>query len=162
MSTSIGNSYSQLPPTSHNFSAGASVLPSSRTYLPNVSFPVSSLHQSVFSPTSDKASQIVSRWPVRFKGTVNDKLTIQEFLYRVSALTTSELRGDFQLLCNHVSILLEEKASNWFWRYHAEVQGQIVWLSLCEGLVEEFKDRRTDEDVLDKIRARKQKSNHKE
>jgi len=128
------------------------------SFLPNQSLPFSSSQPSFLNLPINKAAQIISRWPVRFKGTSNDKLTIQEFLYRISALTTSDLQGDYQLLCNHISILLEDKASNWFWRYHAEVRGQVSWMNLCEGLVEEFKDRRTDEDVLDKIRARKQKS----
>jgi len=158
MSTSIANANSQPLPNR--------TLPTQNQNSSNLSFPLlanqsllSSLGQQSFSNLPvDKTSQIVSRWNLKFKGTSNDKLTIQEFLYRVSSRCHSDLRGDYQLLCNHISNLLEDKASNWFWRYHAEVQGRIIWMDLCAAMVEEFKDRRTDEDVMDKIRARKQKA----
>jgi len=110
---------------------------------------------------ADKVAQIMCKWPVRFKGNDKDPLTVKDFLYRVSALTTSTLRGDFQLLCNNVSVLLEDRASTWFWRFHASMGGQFTWAAFCTQLSEEFRDRRSDFRIRELIRGRKQKEKEK-
>jgi len=109
----------------------------------------------------DKVVHIISKWPVRFKGDNTDKFTIHDFIYRIYSLTRSTLGGNFNALCDHVSILFEGKAATMFWRYHAQVYGLVQWDSLCQWLREEFRDRRTDYDVRELIRARKQKSNER-
>jgi len=131
------------------------------------SFPFPSL--PVANPTSsgssripvDKVAQIMSKWAVRFKGNENDPLTVKDFLYRVSALTTSTLHGDFQLLCNNISVLLEDRASTWFWRFHAREGGVVTWVSFCQEISEEFRDRRSDFRIRELIRNRKQKEKEK-
>ena len=131
--------------------------------LPPVSFPgAPALPRIPTSPIpADKVAQIMYKWPVRFKGSEKDPLTVKDFLYRVSALTTQNLQGNFQLLCNNISILLEDRASTWFWRFHASMGGQFSWADFCTQLSEEFRDRRSDFRIRELIRNRKQKEKEK-
>lgn len=92
-----------------------------------------------------------------FDGSCNG-ISVGEFIYRANALTTSSLRGDFDALCQNGHILFEGKAKNWFWRYH-RANGVYDWFTFCDALKTNFKDIRTDFDIKETIRNRKQKPN---
>ncbi|XP_065365428.1 uncharacterized protein LOC135958451 [Calliphora vicina] len=49
--------------------------------------------------TTDKVSSIISGWHLKFSGQEEDGLSVDNFIYRVQALTNQGLRGDFDLLC---------------------------------------------------------------
>jgi len=49
-------------------------------------------------------------------------MSIDDFIYRVDALTFQTINGNFDLLSRHISNLLEGSANDWFWRYHKSVQ----------------------------------------
>lgn len=103
----------------------------------------------------DKILQIISNWKIRFNGGPSS-LSVENFIYRVEALTAQTLQGDFGLLCNHAALLFEGKANDWFWRYHQSVMA-ITWRELCAALRKQYKDSRTDVDLCELIRDRKQK-----
>lgn len=52
--------------------------------------------------------------------------SVQEFLYRVSALTEDCLNGDFPMLCKNLHVLLTGKAREWYWRFRKE-NSLITW-----------------------------------
>lgn len=83
-------------------------------------------------------------------------MSVDNFIYRVEALTNQTLNGNFDLLCNHISTLFD--ANDWFWRYHQSVQS-IKWSLLRDALRKYYKDSRTDIDLREMIRDRKQKGN---
>lgn len=66
--------------------------------------------------------------------------------------------GDFELLCKHASSLFEDKALQWYWRFHRQ-NDDITWISLTRALKTNYKDDSTDFDILDEIRKCKQKPN---
>lgn len=105
----------------------------------------------------DKVLQIISNWRIKFSGGLSG-LSVDNFIYRVEALTSQTLQGDFDLLCNNACLLFEGKASVWFWRYHRSV-ASIRWPNLCLALRKEYRDSRTDVDYREMIRDRKQKPN---
>lgn len=100
-------------------------------------------------------SHIIYNWKVKFTGG-SDSLSVQNFVYGVEALTNQNLGGNFELLCRYVSCLFEFKASDWFWRYHKSVR-EIRWPDLCNALIRQYNDFRTDIDFRELIRERKQK-----
>lgn len=105
---------------------------------------------------TDKITQIIHNWKIRFSGNLKG-LSIDAFLYRVEALTKQTLQGDFELLCRHISCLFEDKAADFFWRYHRTVNS-IIWPELCNALRAQFRDTRTDMDYRELIHDRKQKA----
>lgn len=105
----------------------------------------------------DKVLQVMSNWKVKFNGGLNG-LSVENFIYRVEALTAQTLQGNFELLCGNASSLFDGKANDWFWRYHRSVK-TIHWAELCRALREQYQDSRTDIDIRELIRERKQKSN---
>lgn len=105
-------------------------------------------------------SNIVANWHVRFSGLEKDPLTVDNFVYRVTSLTQQNLNGDFRALCNHIHTLFTNKANDWYWRYHRQV-GVVEWENLCVEMRSQFRDLRTDFDILELIRARKQQPKEK-
>lgn len=105
----------------------------------------------------DKVLQIMSNWKVKFNGGLNG-LSVDNFIYRVEALTSQTLQGNFDLLCGNSSSLFDGKANDWFWRYHRSVSS-IRWQDLCRALRYQYQNSRTDVDIMELIRERKQKSN---
>lgn len=105
----------------------------------------------------DKVSHIIHNWKVRFSGESRG-MSVDNFLYRVEALTNQTLNGNFEILCDHISTLFDAKANDWFWRYHRSVPS-IKWPDLCSALRKQYKDSRTDIDLREMIRDRKQKCN---
>lgn len=103
----------------------------------------------------DKVLQIMSNWKLKFNGGQNG-LSVDNFIYRIEALTAQTLQGNFDLLCGNASSLFDGKANDWFWRYHRSVNS-IRWNDLCRALREQYQDSRTDIDLRELIRERKQK-----
>lgn len=119
----------------------------------------SDIHSSPHSHSSfrpDKVGHIILNWRIKFSGDPNG-MSIDNFLYRVEALTNQTLNGDFGLLCGHISTLFDGKATDWYWRYHRSVP-HIRWSDLCIALRKQYEDTRTDVDFREMIRDRKQKS----
>lgn len=110
--------------------------------------------------TTDRVSQIISGWHLKFSGREEDGLSVDNFIYRVQALTNQGLRGDFDLLCKHVHLLFCGKAIDWFWRFHRNTT-RLDWTILCDELRNEFCDSRTDYDLKEQIRNRKQRNGEK-
>lgn len=105
----------------------------------------------------DKVGLIIYNWKVKFTGGL-DGLSVENFIYRVEALTLQTLGGNFSLLCRYVSSLFDGKANDWFWRYHKAVRN-IRWQDLCNALRLQYNDTRTDVDYREMIRDRKQRTN---
>jgi len=53
----------------------------------------------------EKVPNIIQSWHIKFDGS-KDGLQTEEFLYRVKALAQQNLRGDRQLLCDHLLALV--------------------------------------------------------
>lgn len=104
----------------------------------------------------DRLSQIISNWKIRFSG--NSSMAIDDFIYRIEALTFQTLNGNFELLSRNASNLFEGSASEWYWRYHKSVT-HIRWPDLCLALRARFKDGRTDLEIRTAMSQRKQKQN---
>lgn len=105
---------------------------------------------------TDKISNIISGWHILFSGVEEESISVDDFIYRVNALTNQSLRGDFDILCRHAHLLFKDKALHWYWRYH-KTTPSLNWNSLCQELSNQFRDRRSDYDYLDQLRSRKQK-----
>lgn len=104
----------------------------------------------------DKVSQIIYNWKLKFTGG-SKSLPVENFIYRVEALTKQTLSGNFTILCMNASSLFDDKAADWFWRFHKTFPN-FRWNDLCKALKEQYKDSRTDVDLRELIRDRKQKS----
>lgn len=103
----------------------------------------------------DKVSQIIYNWKLKFTGG-SKSLPVESFIYRVEALTKQTLSGNFTILCMNASALFDDKAADWFWRFHKAFPN-FQWSDLCKALKEQYRDSRTDVDLRELIRDRKQK-----
>lgn len=95
-----------------------------------------------FERTTENVLNLIRNWKVYFTGNMSD-ITVEEFIYRVNTLTNANLRGDFQILCQHAHILFEGKALKWYWRFHRSCDN-MEWLDLCDALKRQYKDYYTD------------------
>lgn len=120
-------------------------------------------HNNNFSNTNnenlstDKVLNIIRNWRIKFTGHDN-QMPVSEFIYRVNVLTSKTLGGNFQLLSDHAHCLFENKALDWYWRYHHR-NYDIDWNSLTRELRNEYREDYSDFDILDDIRRRKQRYN---
>lgn len=103
----------------------------------------------------DKVVHILNGWKLKFSGT--GFLTVDNFIYRVEALTVQTLEGNFSVLCKNASVLFEGKANEFYWRYHKSVN-EVQWNQLCVALRLQFRQERDDADIEELIRSRKQKN----
>lgn len=103
----------------------------------------------------DKTITIIQNWNVKYDGST-DGLTVDEFIYRVSALTQTHLNNDFSLLCKNIHMLLNGRARDWYWRYHKQTE-VVEWQGFCAALKYQFKNYRSNFDIREQIRSRKQK-----
>lgn len=110
---------------------------------------------SDLSSRPDKVLHIMSNWRIKFTGN-SCGLSVENFIYRIESLTMQTLQGDFDLLCRNASSLFEGKAADWFWRYHRSVP-LVSWSDLCRALRQQYSDSRSDVDIRELIRDRKQK-----
>lgn len=104
----------------------------------------------------DEVGHIISSWKLRFNG-CPEGLSIDNFLYRVEALThqTGKLEGNFSVLCSNASLLFNGKAREFYWRFHRTAD-HLRWDELSKALRKQFRDTRTDVDLREAIRDRKQ------
>ncbi|KAM8712458.1 hypothetical protein ACLKA7_012902 [Drosophila subpalustris] len=114
------------------------------------------VERSAFNLRPDKATQIINSWNVKFDGSVKGP-TVQEFLYRVRALTADSLQNDFSLLCKNLHVILVGKVREWYWRFRKE-NPVVEWDAFCEVFKSQYHDNKDDDSILEDIRARKQKN----
>lgn len=107
------------------------------------------------SSRPDKVLHIMSNWRIKFTGS-SGGLSVENFIYRIESLTLQTLQGNFDLLCRNASSLFEGKAADWFWRYHRSVSF-VSWSDLCRALRQQYSDSRSDVDIRELKRDRKQK-----
>lgn len=110
---------------------------------------------SDLSQRPDKVVHILNAWKVKFSGV---GVSVDNFIYRVEALTHQTLGGNFEVLCSNISVLFEGKATEFYWRHHKVVK-HVRWDRLCDALRLQFRQERDDSDVEELIRNRKQKVN---
>lgn len=102
---------------------------------------------------SSRLSNLISSWEIKFDGSPN--LSVENFIYRVECQTIDTLGGDFQLLCSHLQNLFTKEARNWYWRYRRSKE-KITWSELCAALRKEYSLGKSDTDIKESMRARKQ------
>ncbi|KAL7726522.1 hypothetical protein ACLKA6_001144 [Drosophila palustris] len=103
------------------------------------------------------ATQIITATQnVKFDGSVKGP-TVQEFLYRVRALTADSLQNDFSFLCKNLRVILVGKVREWYWRFRKE-NPVVEWDEFCEVFKSQYHDNKDDDSILEDIRARKQKN----
>lgn len=112
-----------------------------------------------FQMRSEKITQIIQNWNVKFDGSSNG-LNVEEFLYRVRSLTSDHFNGNFNIICKYLHILLTGKARDWYWSYHKKVDS-IQWKEFCESLRYQYKDFRSSFDIREDVRNRKMKPGEK-
>jgi len=103
----------------------------------------------------DKVVHILNGWKIRLSGN-EDGLSVDNFIYRVEALTRQTLEGNFTILCSNASMLFEGKARDFYWRFH-KTSPVLRWDLLCQACRKQFRDTRTDVDIRETIRDRTQK-----
>ncbi|KAI8121616.1 hypothetical protein CVS40_7348 [Lucilia cuprina] len=108
-----------------------------------------------FSFRTDKITSIIQNWGNKFNGSANG-LNVEEFLYISRSLTADNFGNEFSPICKNFHILLSGKARDWFWRYHKQVEN-IVWEDFCAAIRYQYKEFKSDFDIKEEIRARKQK-----
>lgn len=76
-------------------------------------------------------------------------LPINQFLFRVEALTRSTIQGYFFLLCVQVHTLFSDRTADWYWYQSA---GRME-TSFRKALRQQFKDSLDDWDILERYDA---------
>lgn len=109
-----------------------------------------------YSPSTESVSKIILNWKLTFDGS-SDSIPVGEFIYRVNSLTQSTLRGDFRALCKSAHVLFVGRANSWFWRYHHTVN-ELDWYDICDDLRRNFKEHKSDYEIKETIRSRKQRN----
>lgn len=89
-----------------------------------------------------------------FDGSI-DSIAVEEIIYRVNALTVSTLGGNFNALCQSAHILFLGRAQSRFWRYHHSANA-LDWFDICNDLRRNFKVFKTDLDIKEPSRNRRQ------
>lgn len=107
------------------------------------------------SLSSDKIPSIIRNWNLQFDGSTQG-LDVDEFLYRVKSLAADNFEGDYTVICKNLNILLSGKAREWFWRYRKQVPS-VIWEDFCIAIRYQYKDFRSDADIREELRNRKQK-----
>lgn len=103
----------------------------------------------------EKITSIILNWNVKFDGS-SSGLRCDEFIYRIRCLTHDNFNGNFNWVCRNLHVLLTGKARNWYWHYHKRVES-IVWDDFCSALCHQYQDYRTNSDIREELRSRKQK-----
>ncbi|XP_036319799.1 uncharacterized protein LOC118734185 [Rhagoletis pomonella] len=104
-------------------------------------------------PNSGRIAQLIASWDIKFDG--SSKLSVDNFLYRIESQVIDTLGGNFNVLCEHVQSLFTNEAKDWYWRYRRSVE-RVTWPTLCQALRTNFQEHRTDTEIKELIRARKQ------
>jgi len=103
----------------------------------------------------DKVVHILNGWKIKYSG---GGVPVDNFIYRVEALTRETLGNNFSVLCKNASVLFEGKANEFYWRYH-KAHGEVRWDNFCSALRLQFRQNRDDGDIEELIRNTKQKPN---
>jgi len=112
------------------------------------------LTQAVYRP--DKVSSVISNWNVKFTGMAND-MPVEDFIYRINSLTIQCLNANWNLLYQFANVLFSGPALQFYWRFQ-RTSSEPNWFHLCTSLRERYREQRTDEEIKDSLRHRKQKS----
>lgn len=107
-------------------------------------------------PNIGRVAQLINSWDMKFDGT--SRLSVDSFLSRIELQVIDALGGNFNLLCEHAQCLFTNEAKDWYWRYRRSVP-RVTWPSLCEALRTNFQQHKSDFDIKESIRARKQGQN---
>lgn len=111
--------------------------------------------RSITTLSPERVTQLIQGWGVKYDGEPTGP-SVQEFLYRVSALTEDCLSGDFPMLCKNLHVLLTGKAREWYWRFRKE--NRVITLEeFCLSLKSHYQDFKDDDILMEEIRARKQR-----
>lgn len=108
-----------------------------------------------FSLGTDRIASIIKNWNLQFDGSAQG-LDVEEFLYRVKLLTADNFDEDYTIVCKHLNVLLTGKAREWFWRYRKQVPS-VVWEDFCAAIRYQYKDFKSDSDIREELRNRKQR-----
>lgn len=103
-----------------------------------------------------KIASLISHWDIKFDG--SPKLSVENFIYRIESLVLDTLGGNFNILCDNAQCLFEKDARDWFWNFRRSVD-RITWPLLCEALRTNFEEYRTDTEIKEDMRSRKQGPN---
>lgn len=103
-----------------------------------------------------KIASLINHWDIKFDG--SSKLSVENFIYRIESLVLDTLGGNFNILCDNAQCLFEKDARDWFWSFRRSVD-RITWPSLCEALRTNFEEYRTDTEIKEDMRNRKQGPN---
>jgi hypothetical protein len=99
-------------------------------------------------------SNTIKNWGVVFTG--NSKgLRVEAFISRVRFLTNYTLGGNFEGVRDNAFLLFDEDAREWFWNF-VEQRDSFTWNTLCEGLLKEFHEEQSTEDLMALLRQKKQ------
>lgn len=100
-----------------------------------------------------KVANLVNSWDIKFDG--SSRLSVDNFIYRIESQVHDTLNGNFNLLCEHVQCLFIKDAKDWYWHFRRTVN-RVTWPVLCEALRTNFEQHRSDIDIKEDMRARKQ------
>ncbi|XP_017058293.2 uncharacterized protein LOC108099331 [Drosophila ficusphila] len=114
-------------------------------------------HSDLSIDRPDKISNTISNWRIKFSGSPSD-ITIEDFIYRVNCLTQQSLDGNFIVLCQFANLLFTGSALSFYWRVHKSVVS-LNWSILCRHLRERYQDQRSDREIRNIMRRRKQGHN---
>lgn len=126
-------------------------------HIPNVQGLNNSSFNEHFTIKSDKITNIIQNWHIRFDGSTQG-ISVDEFLYRVKVLTGEHFNNDFSVICKNLHILLSGRAREWYWRYHKQAKA-IRWNDFCEALKYQYKDFKSSFDIHEELRNRKMRTN---
>lgn len=111
--------------------------------------------RSIRTLNPEKVTQLIQGWGVKYDGELTGP-SVQEFLYRVSALNEDCLSGDFPMLCKNLHVFLTGNAREWCWRFRKK-NSLITWEDFCLSLKIQYQDFKDDDILMEEIRSRKQK-----
>ncbi|KAI8121792.1 hypothetical protein CVS40_7153 [Lucilia cuprina] len=102
---------------------------------------------------SAKVANLVNSWDIKFDGSA--RLSVENFIYRIESQVFDTLNGNFELLCEHAQCLFLKEAKDWYWWFRRTVN-RVTWPILCEALRTSFGQHRSDIDIKEDMRTRKQ------
>lgn len=100
-----------------------------------------------------KVANLINSWDIKFDGSA--RLSVDNFIYRIESLVHDTLNGNFNLFCEHVQCLFTKEAKDWYWHFRRTVN-RVTWPVLCEALRTNFEQHRSDIDIKEDMRARRQ------
>lgn len=102
---------------------------------------------------SAKVANLINSWDIKFDG--SGRLSVENFICRIESQVFDNLNGNFELLCEHAQCLFLKEARDWYWWFRRTVN-RVTWSRLCEALRTNFGQHRSDIDIKEDMRTRKQ------